>query len=342
MYVAPRPDPVEDPVFGIRIALTAALAYLAAAVFDPALPTMVAALPIGLIGGQRAAFSMGKAVGGPAAMIVLCYLMVWFVEFLRPMPLVYLTGIWLVYYAGFLMILRTGAAMGMLIIIVAVLMSVMAMTSLAAAEQMRDGFVQASLLALVLAPLVYWVLPSRTTRQHVDDPTPARGNLAVGAVIRASLLLAMSLFLYTIMQPGDMMLAMIAAMVLVFPTGKAALGEANDRVSATLLGAAMAAVVLAGATMLPVLPVVLTLIFLGSLWLGQGMLTGPRPAPVYQYALSVGLALIAGALSSQDAIYSTVTRVALTLLGAYATSFAVALLDSLTGWAEPTVEAAPA
>lgn len=51
MYDPPRPDPVEDPLFGIRLALTAALAYLAVAVFDPAMPSIIAALPIGLIGG---------------------------------------------------------------------------------------------------------------------------------------------------------------------------------------------------------------------------------------------------------------------------------------------------
>ena len=323
----------------LLLALTAALAYLAVAVFDPAMPSIIAALPIGLIGGQRRAFTWGNALGGPGAMIVLSYVMVWIVSHLQAMPLVYVGAMWLTYFLCFLMILRTGAQLGMLIIIIAVLMSVMGMNSIAAAEAMRDGFTQASLLSLVLGPLVYALLPARTAELHVSDPQPAPGNVGVGAAIRASLLLLVSLWLYTVLQPSDIMLAMITAMVLVFPTGKAALAEANERVLATLYGGAMTAAVLALVTLMPHLPVLLALLFLGGLWLGQRMLTGRHPAPVYQYALSVALALIAGALSSQDPAYAAFTRIALTIAGAYAATLVVALLDALTGWSDPAPRA---
>lgn len=53
----------------------------------------------------------------------------------------------------------------------------------------------------------------------------------------------------------------------------------------------------------PHLPLVLGLIFLGGLWFGQKMMFGPQPRMVYQYAFSVALALIAGALSTQDLGY---------------------------------------
>jgi hypothetical protein len=50
---------------------------------------------------------------------------------------------------------------------------------------------------------------------------------------------------------------------------------------------------------------------------------------VYQYGFSVTLALVAGALSSQDPGYATFTRIVLTLTGAFTAAFTVAILDAL-------------
>lgn len=332
MYVIPRPDPVEDPLFGIRLGLLGALAYAAIPILNPALPPIIAALPVGLIAAQRRAFDPAKIVGGVVAMCVLPWIMTWFVQWLRPMPIVYVGAMWLVYFAGFLMILRTGAAAGMLIVVVGVLISVMGMHGSATVETLRDGFVQASLVALVIGPLVYILLPARTQEKQVDDPTPGGGNAAVGAVIRATVLLGFSFWLYAVMQPSDMMMAVVAAMVLVFPTRDAVFHEARQRVRATFYGGAIAFGVLTLFTLSPHLPILLGLIFLGGLWLGQRMLHGTRPSMVYQYAFSVALALIAGALSTQDPSYATFTRIVLTLTGAFIAAFAVALLDALTNW----------
>lgn len=332
MYVTPRPGIDSDPLYAVRLGVTGMLSYAAIPLLDPALPPIIAALPVGLIAAQRKAFSPGKAIGGPVAMVVLVYAMTWLLEWLRPMPLVYVGAMWLTYFVGFRMILQSGAQAGMLIIIVAVLLSVMGMHGTATIETLRDGFVQASLVGLVLGPLVYLLFPARTTEQHVDEPVPTPGNVSLGAAIRATVLLGLSFWLYAVMQPSDMMMAVIAAMVLVFPTRRAVFFEARQRVRATFYGAAMALPVLWLFTLSPHLPILLGLIFLGGLWLGNGMLNGPHPSNVYQYGLSVALALIAGALSTQDAGYATVTRIILTLTGAFAAAFGVALLDALTQW----------
>ena len=134
------------------------------------------------------------------------------------------------------------------------------------------------------------------------------------------------------MQPSDMMMAIIAAMVLVFPTRHAVFSEAMQRIRATVIGSGLALGMLAIYTLSPHLPVVLGLIFLIGLWLGHKMLSGRHPSMVYQYAFSVALALIAGALSTQDAGYAVFTRIVLTLTGALAAALAVAVLDGLTGW----------
>ena len=94
---------------------------------------------VGGVGAERRD-GRGDALGGPGAMIVLSHVMVWIVSHLQAMPLVYVGAMWLTYFLCFLMILRTGAQLGMLIIIIAVLVSVMGLNSIAAAEAMRDGF----------------------------------------------------------------------------------------------------------------------------------------------------------------------------------------------------------
>lgn len=341
MYVTPRPNIERDPLYAVRLGVTGMLAYAAIPLINPALPPIIAALPVGLIAAQRDAFNPAKAIAGPIVMIVLVYLMTAFVELLRPMPAVYVGAMWLTYFVGFRMILNSGAQTGMLIIIVAVLISVMGMNGSAIVETMRDGFVQAALVGLVLAPLVYTLFPARTKKQHVDTPEPSSGNTNIGAAIRATVLLGLSFWLYAVMKPSDMMMAVIAAMVLVFPTRHTVFFEAKQRVLATFYGSAFGFVVLWAYTFSAHLPILLGMIFLSGFWLGQGMLHGKQPSMVYQYALSVGLALIAGALSTQDPGYATFTRIVLTLTGAFTAAGAVALLDAVTNWrAERVAEVA--
>ena len=332
MYVTPAPRVSDDPLYAVRLGATAMLSYAAIPLLDPALPPIIAALPVGLVAAQRKAFNLGKAIGGPVVMIVLVWLMTSLIELLRPMPLVYVLVMWWTYFIGFRMILQSGAQTGMLIIIVAVLVSVMGMNGNATVETLRDGFTQASLVALVIGPLVYALFPPKTREQHVDEPTPTEGGVVTGAMVRATVLLMLSFWLYAVMQPSDMMMAVIAAMVLVFPTRRAVYYEAMQRILATVYGALMAMLILAVFTFMQYLTVVLGGIFLGGLLLGSRMLAGKHPSMVYQYALSVGLALIAGALSTQDAGYATFARLVLTVGGALSAAFLVALLDALTNW----------
>ncbi|MCB1310614.1 MAG: FUSC family protein [Sedimentitalea sp.] len=332
MYVAPRPDAVEDPLYGIRLGLTGALSFAAIPLLDPLMPTIVAALPVGLIAAQRKAFAPARILAGPIAASVMALLMAWFVTWVQPMPVVFAGAMWLVYFAGFGMILRTGAAPGMLVVIMGVLFSVVGMSGAAAVTVLRNEFILAALLTLVIAPLVYTVCPARTGVPHADQPTPGQGNTALGAAIRASVLLALSFWLYAVMPPSDIMMAIMAALVLVFPTRRAVFFEAGQRMRATLYGSALAAIVLALFLLSPNLPVLLGLIFLAGLWVGQRMLFDPRPHMAYQNAYPAAMALIAGALSTQDPADAILSRIVLTLTGAFAAAFAVALLDQVTNW----------
>ena len=340
MYVTPRPRAEDDPLYAVRLAATGAISYAMVPVIDPALPPVVAALPVGLVGAQRMAFAPAKAMAGPVAFAVIVWVIGALCEALRPMPWVYVAVMGLAYFAGFAMILRTGAQAGMLIVVVTVLMSVMGMSSVASLHAMRDSFTQAAALTFVLIPILFAALPPRTAERFVEAPVPSPGNVAMGAAIRAVVLTGLSFWLYAVLPPSDMMMAVVAAMVLVLPTRRAVFFEAAQRMRATLLGGGAALLVLGLFTLSPHLPVLLGLIFLAGLLLGSRMMDGRHPSMVYQYAFSVTLALIAGALSTQDPGYAVLTRVVLTAAGAGAAALAVALLDAASGWRGPEAVAA--
>lgn len=332
MYITPRPQVADDPLYAVRLAMAGVLAYAAVPLIDPALPPVIAAFPVGLIAAQRMGFSPVKALAGPIAFIVVVWIVAFVVAQLRPMPLVYVTMMALLYFTGYRMILSTGAGAGMLLIVVTVLLSVMGMSSTAALEGMRESFTEASLLTLLLFPILFAVFPPRSRETFVEEPVPSTGNINTGAAIRAGVLLLLSFWLYAILPPSDMMMAVVAAMVLVFPTSRAVWAEAAQRIRATCYGGVMGLMILSLFTVSPHLSILLLMIFLSGLFLGSRMLSGPQPSMVYQYAFTVALALIAGALSTQDPGYATFTRIALTLMGALAATLLIALLDALTGW----------
>jgi len=141
------------------------------------------------------------------------------------------------------------------------------------------------------------------------------------------------------MQPADMMMAMIAAMVIVYSIGERVWNEAFQRIRATLYRAAVALLLLWLFTLSQHLTIIHGLIFLSGLFFGSNMLHGPHRSMVYQYAFSVTLALVAGALSTQDPSYAAYTRIVLTLIGAFTAAFAVAGLDIITNWNETALEA---
>ena len=143
----------------------------------------------------------------------------------RPMPLVLVTGMLCV--LAYDMILKTGGPFGMLIAVVAVLMSVMGMNSLASMNVMRDALVEASLGALVTVPLLYALLPAATREVFVEVYEPAGGGHDdPRTLIQGGVLLLLAFWLYTILETSNLVLAIAAVFVLVFPTAERQFAEA--------------------------------------------------------------------------------------------------------------------
>lgn len=329
MYVAPRPNAQDDPLFAVRMATMVAASFALIPFVQPALPPLLVALPAGLMAGMRKSFDPAKAFGGPIAFLVMTWIISTLVFLFQPMQMVLVLLIGVLYFLGFYLVQKTGNPIGMLLLIVTALMSIMGMNSLEAMRLMRDGFTEACIVAAILIPLVYAVFPPVSRERLVEQHVPSTAPHALSALIRTAVLLGISLWLYTVIDPSNIILAIAPVFVLVFPTRETFLAEAWERSFATILGAAMAGLILFGVRLSAHFELLLGYAFLAALFLASRMMSGRHPAMVYQFALSVMVALTAGALSTQEPGYAAMTRIVLTLLGAVGAAYATALLEVL-------------
>ena len=330
MYVAPRPRVEDDPLFAIRLSCGAVVGFLLAIGLQSPLAMLPPALIVGLMAGMRKAFDAKKGIGAPVAMIVMVATLSFIVDLARPMPIVLVMIVWALCVLSYYVILKTGNPIGMLIAIVAVLMSVMRMDSAQAMVFMRDGFIEASLCALFAIPILYMIFPPRAKELMVEIYEPAKeGHHGLRALIRGSVLLILSFWLFSILDSSNMMIAVAAVFVLVFPTTKQLYAEAWERTVATLIGGVMALLILAVFTPIAHFPVLLILVFLGGLFIASRMIDGYYPPMVYQFAFSAMISLVAGGLSTQAPVDATILRIVLTLFGAIAAAFMTALLEQI-------------
>lgn len=330
MYVAPRPREEDDPLFAVRLASGAIAGLVLAVLLQSPMPMLPPALIVGLMAGMRKAFDPKKGLGAPVAMIVMVTVVAGMADLARPMPmvLVVLTGALCV--LAYYIILSTGNPIGMLVAIVAVLMSVMRMSSPVMMDYMRDGFIEASVCAFLVIPILYVLFPPRAREKMVEIYAPAEeGHHGKRALIRGGVLLLLSFWLFAVLDNANLMLAVAAVFVLVFPTREQLFAEAWERTFATVIGAAMTALILLVFAYAAHFVVLLALVMLGGLWFGHMMMRGRHPPMVYQFGFSVMISLVAGALSTQEPVGATTLRIALTLVGAVSAAFLTAFLERL-------------
>ena len=311
MYVTPRPQAEDDPLFAVRLASAAALGFLIAVVLQSPMPMLTPALTVGMMAGMRKRFDAKKAFGGPVVMIAMIIIFSGMVSLTRPMPALLISVMGILYVLAHYLILKTGNPIGMLILIVTVLMSVMGMNSLIAMELMRDAFIEGSLVALLTTPLLYLLLPPVSTEEMIEVHPPAPGeHIILQALIRGAVLLLQTFWLYTVVDETSVMLAMAAVFV-------------------TVLGGGMALLIVTLFALMAHFVILLLLVFLGGLFFASRMMNGRHPSMVYQFAFSVMIALTIGGLSSQSPFESAIVRIVLTLAGAITAAFLTSLLESL-------------
>ncbi len=330
MYVAPRPHRDDDPLFALRLASGAVLGFVLAVLFQSQMPMLPPALIVGLMAGMRKSFDVKKAVGGPVAMIAMVLVISMLIDFTRPMPLVLILLVWALCVLSYYLIMATGNGIGMLVAIVTVLMSVMRMSSAAAMNVLRDGFIEGSLCALAAIPILYLVYPPRTTEMAVEVTQPAKeSHHVMRAVIRGTVLLIMAFWLYSVLGSSNLMLAVAAVFVLVFPTAHQQFAEARERTISTILAAVISGVILTIFGLVAHFHILLVLISLAGLWLGSQMMSGSYPPMVYQFAFSGVISMVAGALTTQEPVGAMTLRISLTLVGAVGAAFMTAFLEKI-------------
>lgn len=329
MYVAPRPKLEDDPFFALRLALLCVIGFVAVQWIKPIVPALVVTLPIGLMAGQRKRFDPLLGIIAPLIFIALVWSMSAIVSLTWEIPVVMIAITFWIFFGGFFLIRRTGSPIGILVIMAAALMSIMGLKSPSTLFYFRDGFTQGALLSMVAMPLLYWMIPPASNEVHTRDVELVRDYRGIGSLIRASVLLLLCFWLYAVMPASDMILAIGAIFVLVFPTRGQAFSEALQRTLATVYGTGAALLILWALSWNGHFAILLGLIGLAGLGFGWKMMEGSRPSMVYQYGLSVCLALVAGALSSRSPAYAALMRLLLTGAGAITAAMLVALLDSL-------------
>ena len=329
MYVAPRPQLEDDPFFALRLALLCVMVFAAIQWMKPAVPALVVTLPIAILAGQRKRFDAELGLVAPVIFIAIVWLMTLMVALTQHMPILMIALTCWIFFAGFWVIRRTGSPIGMLIIMAAALLSIMGLKNPALLFTFRDGFTQGALLSVAVVPVLYWLIPPATQDVHLRDVQLVADHRGAGSLIRAAVLLLLCFWLYAVMPASDMILALGAIFVLVFPTRGQAMSEALQRSLATLYGTFAALAVLLVLSWNAHFPILLGLVALAGLLFGWRMMDGRHPSMVYQYGLSVCLALVAGALSNQSPGYAAIMRVLLTGAGAILAACLVALLERL-------------
>ena len=341
MYVAPRPTIEDDPLFPVRVAIMPVAGFMIGMALGSPLAMIYPTLMFSLLAGNRKAFNPGRVFAAPIMFSAVLWIMSTLVVMLQGIPLLLVAVMALIYFGSFYMIQRTGNSFGMLIAVGGVLMSIMGLGNYVAMDYLRTEMTKAALLSALVIPLLYALLPPRATEVAVDIYKPAHPDQhATRAAIRTVVLLGLSAYLYTILDSSNMMLAIGALFVLVFPTRQSVWAEAGQRSFSVILGGALAMTILTLLGISAHLTVLIAAVMLATLWLGNKMITGRLPAMAYQDAASVMISLVGSALATSEPSFAFMQRAVLTIIGTVLAAVATSLLEALL--LKPSPEGEPA
>lgn len=330
MFIAPRPLPDDDPLFAVRIAVMPVIAIMLAGLLHSPMPMIYPTLMFSLIASNRKAFNPGRVFAAPIVFAAALWIMSGIFLALQPLPVTLVLVMGLIFFLAFYIIQRTGTSIGMLIIVAGVLMSVMGLGSYTAMAYLRAEMTKAALCSAVVIPILYMVLPPRTSETHVDDAAPSFDyGWAQRAAIRAVVMLAYAFYLYTIIDFSNVMLGVAGMYVLVHSTRQSIWREAAQRSFSVVLGGALAMAILGVLLLAGHLSVLLLLTFLVTFWLGTKMLSGRLPSMTYQDAASVMISIVGSSLSTAEPGFAFMQRAGLTIAGTIVAALAVSILDRL-------------
>lgn len=330
MEILPPPDPRDDPLFAVRVALGVTLAFPLAELLRVPVPSLTPVLLLVLLAGQRGAFNPRKVFTGAVAIPVIAWLAARLAGLTRGDPAVFIAAFALVAACGFYLLVVVANPAGTLLLIFPSLLSAMALVSDQALVDTRNSLILTGLSAGVVVPLLYLVFPPRTRELHVPPPARARPQRPLAEIaIRMAVFIPTLVPFYYGADPTSIVYLVIVVFVLGHPEHVLRRREALERVVATCLGGAAALVLLAVLTLQPHFPVLLLLVLIFGLWFSHHMMTGPFSPMTYQFGYSVMVMLVALGIAGQDPFEQAIQRVVLTLAGATAALLLLALLEDV-------------
>lgn len=330
MFVAPRPIEEDDPLFAVRLSIMPLIGLAVALVLQSPMPAIYPAIMFTLMATNRQAIDPKKVIGSAVVVPVLLFVMSWITSLTASIPLVMTIITALAFIGGFYLVAKTGSPVGMIVIVCVLTISVMVMTSHEAMIIARNEMSKAALLSGFFTLLLYAFIPTSTRQKPINIYVPHQEHQRTARVlIRTLVLLLLAAWFYTFLDASNVWLGMAGVFVLTFPTRETLYSEARERSFATLMGGFAAIFLLVIFTSVAHIAVIFGCLYLGCLYFTQQMIHGRLPAPVYQYATSVMVAIVCGGLATQEPTYAFLTRAVLTMAGAVGAAFLTSLLESL-------------
>jgi len=320
----------EDPWFATRIACGATAGFALAVIFNVAVPMLPAVLVCALMATSRGALDLKRALGGGLLIPVLVWTSSLFIEVFRQEMATFIIGMTIITYFGLLFVMVTSNRMGLMILIFPQLLGITAVSSASSLGDapfvaMRDSFAAAGLICAVVIPVSYLVFRPRTKEvwKEIYEP-PGFERPWLEAALRTAAIAPVLAAYYLWVDPSNVIYAIMALLVLVYPHRHQQRREARSRIISTATGGIMTLALAVLVSLQPTPAVMLLGIFLGVLWFGWRMSTDHKERYTHQLAMMVFVVLAVGAaLGSSDPITSLTQRLTLTVGGAL---FALAAL----------------
>lgn len=330
MFIAARPLVEDDPYFAVRLAIIPVIGLCVGIGLGSPLASIFPVMTYALMATNRKAFDPGRVFAAPIMFSAALWIMSGIVLLLQGMPLVLLSAVALVFFLAFYLIQRTGNAAGMLIIVATALMSIMAISSYQSMFLLRGEMSKAALATGVITPILYALLPPKTSAKNVDHPEPAYpDNWGIRALIRTVIMFGYCFTLYAFLDASNMFLALAGMFVLVQSKPESIWSETKMRIGSVLLGGIIALAIVGTLQIVSHFVVIAGLIFLAVLWLAQNILTGPGNYRLYHEAGTVMLSLVAGILTSTEPGHAFFQRAVLTLISTVLAAWLISVFDKL-------------
>src|SRR5690554_4471636 len=101
MFIAPRPEIADDPLFAVRLALLPTLGFCIGMILQSPMAMLFPIMMFSLTAGNRKAFDIRRVLGAPVAFSAMLWLMSVPVALLNQMPATLIIVMAAVYFFGF-------------------------------------------------------------------------------------------------------------------------------------------------------------------------------------------------------------------------------------------------